>query len=309
VAQRVAVSGDVLYGPKGSPLAGHWVVLHEIQPHGRGGPIDSMRTGPGGRFTLTIPRVDTAAMYVASSWYEGIAYFSEPVPPGRSAVALQPIRVYDTASTGPPIRLDRRLVTVTHPAKDGTRSVLELLMVTNPGVATRVTNDTAKPTWAGALPHGVMQFQVGQGDLSGDAVGLRGDSVIVVGPIPPGDAKQLTYSYNLPATADGLALRIDQPTSEFDLLLEDTTTLVSAAGLEPGDVQVVDQRHFASYRGRDLGPPLTIALTFPRKGLRVESLEPYVVALVALALVAGLVVALKKKPSAVSRQPAAARRR
>ena len=297
VAQRVQVSGQIVYGPSRRPLAHTWVVLHQVQMRGGGGPIDSVRTGPAGRFTLTIPRADTAAMYVVSSWYAGIAYFSEPVPAGRRAVTVQPILVYDTASAGPPIRLDRRLVTVARPKKDGTRAVLELLALENPGRATRITNDTTRPTWRGALPRGVIQFETGQGDLSGEAVGQRRDSVRVVGPIPPGDPKQLTYSYTLPATLRTLTIPIDQPTGQVDLLLEDTTTGVAAPGLEAGGVQVIEERHFASYRARTLSPGASVVLTFPRGGMRVEALVPYVVGVVATALGVGLVIALRKKTS------------
>ena len=309
VAQRVQVSGQVLYGPRDRPLANAWVVLHQVRMQGQGGPMDSTRTETTGRFTLTIPRLDSTAMYVASSWYDGIAYFSEPVARGRPAVTLQPIHVYDTASTGPRVRVDRRLVTVARPSKDGTRGVLELLELTNPGPATRVTNDTGRPNWVGALPHGVIQFAVGQGDLSGDVAGQRGDSVIVVGPIPPGDPKQLTYSYTLPGTTAQVTIPIDQPMGELDLLLEDTATAVAGPGLEPGGVQVIEQRRFATYRGRGLAPPTSVELVFPRGSLGAQSLVPYVVALVALALAGGLAVALRRKPAGVGPRPSGRRKR
>ncbi len=309
LAQRVQVSGQVLYGPRDRPLANASVVLHQVRMRGQGGPMDSTRTGASGRFTLTIPRVDSAAMYVVSSWYAGIAYFSEPVARGRPAVTLQPIHVYDTASTGPRVLVERRLVTVARPSKDGTRGVLELLELKNPGPATRVTSDTARPNWVGALPRGVIQFEVGQGDLSGDVAGQRGDSVIVVGPIPPGDPKQLTYSYTLPGTTAQVTIPIDQPTGELDLLLEDTATAVAGPGLEPGGVQVIEQRRFATYRGRGLAPPTTIELVFPRGSLRAQSLVPYVVGLVALVLAGGLVVGLRRRPSTISPQQPARRKR
>ncbi len=298
-AQQVVVSGQVRYGPTATPLVGAWVVLHRVQMQGRGGPIDSVRTGAAGRFRLVIARVDTSAMYVASSWHAGIAYFSEPIVTTRgSTVGLSPILVYDTASTGPPIHLARRLVTIALPRKqDGTRAALELLVLENPGKATRVTNDTTRPTWAGALPRGVVQFEVGQGDISGDAVGIRGDSVVAVGPIPPGGDKQVSYSYILPATTDEIVIPIDQPTGEFDLLLEDTTTQVTASGVESDGVQPVEQRRFASYRVRSPAPGTTVKLTFSRRGFSAQSLIPYVIGLLAAALVAGLVIALRRKPS------------
>ena len=288
------ISGQVVYGPTHRPLAGTWVVLHQVGKQGRGGPIDSVRTRPQGRFTLTIPQPDTAALYVVSTWYGGIAYFSEPVPPGRGPATLQPIPVYDTASSGPPIEVSRRLVSVARPKEDGTRAVLELVALTNPGRATRVTNDTLRPTWVGVLPHDALQFDVGEGDIAGESVSRRGDSVVVLGPIPPGDPKQVSYTYNLPATTHAVTIPMAQPTGELDLLLEDTTTVVTAPGLESAGVQAIDGRPFAIYRRRGVPASTAVVLTFPRGAPRPESLIPYVIGLLAVALAGGLVVALRR---------------
>ena len=287
----------MLYGPNRKPLSGAWAVLHRVHERGASGPVDSTRTGPQGEYRLKISRADTAAMYVVSSWYRGIAYFSEPVPVrGTPAAALRPILVYDTTSTGPRIRAQHRLVTIARPSKDGTRAVLELVGLANPGTATRVAPDTTHPTWEGAVPREAIQFQAGEGDVSPEAVGLRGDTVVVFGPIPPEDVKQLSYSYVLPATVRRLTIPIDQPISEVDLLLEDTTALVAAPGLDAVGVQAIDQRRFAGYRTGALQPGAVVSITFPAAGFRITTMLPYVIALVALALVAGLVVALRRQP-------------
>src|SRR5207253_5736403 len=87
---------------------------------------------------LPICRPDSTALYVVSSWRAGIAYFSEPVTPGRSKPApLRALYVYDTSSAGPAVRVTRRLVTVAKLKRDGSRDVLELLELENPGAATR----------------------------------------------------------------------------------------------------------------------------------------------------------------------------
>src|SRR5207247_762525 len=56
VAQGIVVSGRVLYGPGGRPLARTRVVLHEVSMGGDGRPIDSTSTDAQGRYTLTIRR-------------------------------------------------------------------------------------------------------------------------------------------------------------------------------------------------------------------------------------------------------------
>jgi hypothetical protein len=304
-AQQVVISGRVLYGPNRKPLAGTWAVLHRVQQmRGTSGPMDSARTGPQGDYRLRIPRADTSAMYVVSSLYQGIAYFSEPVPMRRGSPApLKPILVYDTSSTGAPIGTRRRLVTVALPSKDGTRAVLELVVLANPGTTTRVASDTTRPTWTGLVPHEAIQFEAGEGDISPQAVGLREDTVLVFGPIPPDDFKQLTYSYILPSTMQRFAIPIGQPISEMDLLLEDTTATVTAPGLENVGVQAIDQRRFAGYRTGALQPGAVVAVTFAPPGFSVQTMLPYVIALVGLALGAGLIVALRRAPSPISAPP------
>src|SRR5256886_4786060 len=169
---------------------------------------------------------------VCSSDLAGIAYFSEPIAAGRSTSGLRTLYVYDTSSTGPAVRVMRRLVTVAKEKRDGSRDVLELVELETPGVATRVARDTLLPTWVGAIPPVAIQFRVGQGDVSPQVVTRRGDSVAVYGPLPPAERKQLSYTYVLSATVRRVSLPIDQPTEEVDLLLEDTTAVVTAAKLD-----------------------------------------------------------------------------
>ncbi len=309
-AQRVVISGRVLYGgppPGGRPVARTWVVLHRVTMGGGGGPVDSTRTDGRGAFHLAITPADTSAIYVVSSWYSGLAYFSEPLTAPHPTVELRPLLVYDTTSRGSEIQVARRLVTVAKAKPDGTRDALELVELVNPGAKTRIAADTTQPTWSGAVPREAIQFQVGQGDLSAQAVALRGDRVAVFGPIPPGDPKQLSYAYVLPAGVERLALPIDQATAELDLLLEDTAAVVTAAPLDTLGVQSLEGRRFARYRARPVPAAAGVTVAFAdRRGLRAEQLVPYVVAGAALVLGAGFVMALRRKtPSAVSHQPSA----
>jgi hypothetical protein len=279
-------------------------VLHAVSPAGGGQPIDSTRTDGRGDYLLTIRRPDSSAIYVVSSWRAGIAYFSEPVPrDGGARARLGPLYVFDTSSTGPAVRLARRLVTVTKVKGDGTRDVLELIELENPGDATRVAVDTLRPTWAGAIPSAAIQFQVGQGDVSPQAVALRGDSVSVYGPLPPGERKQLSYAYVLPATVHGLDVPIDQATDEVDLLLEDTTAVVTARALDSLGVETVEGRRFARYRSRTLAAGVPVAIAFRERRFAPEMIVPWVVGVVGLMLAVGFVVALRRRPSPTAIAP------
>jgi hypothetical protein len=286
----------VVGGRRGTPLAGTWVVLHQISMMGAG-PLDSMRTDAAGRWRLPVPKVDTSAVYVVSAFRDGVAYFSPPlrIEPGRAASA-DTIVVYDTSSGGPPIRVRRRLVTIGGAKQDGARDVLEILELENPSRATRVAADSLRPTWAGAIPSAAVQFQVGQGDFSPDAVALRRDSVLVFAPIQPDATRQLSLGYVLPRSARTIAIPIDQPTMQVDLLIEDTLTRVSAPSLQAAGVQRIESRNFARYATDSLPAGSAVVLTFPTTGFRIERLLPFLVGAIALALGAGLWVALRRPP-------------
>ncbi|HXL51846.1 MAG TPA: hypothetical protein VN945_01845 [Gemmatimonadales bacterium] len=293
-AQQVVVTGRVLKGSTGRPVARAWVVLHQVSMGGGGQPVDSTRSDDRGAYALTIRRPDSSAIYVVSTWHSGIAYFSEPIAPGRSD--LRPLYIYDTSSTGPAVRVMRRLVTVAKEKQDGSRDVLELLELENPGVATRVARDTLVATWAGAIPPVAIQFRVGQGDVSPQVVTRRGDTVAVYGPLPPRERKQLSYTYVLSATVRRVAVPIDQPTQELDLLLEDTAAVVAAERLDSLGMEAVGGRRFARYRTPPLASGAQLAIAFADRRFTPESMIPLVVGLAAVVLAIGFTVALRRKP-------------
>ena len=296
-AQQIVVTGRVVYGTDGRPAAGTWVVLHQVSMGGGGQPIDSARTDAGGAYRLTVPRADSGTIYVVSSWRAGIAYFSEPVTVRAAPTArLAPLYVYDTSAAGPAVRLARRLITVAKLKSDGTRDVLELVELENPGSVTRVAPDSLRPTWAGAIPSVAIQFRVGQGDVSPQAVTLRGDSVAVFGPLPPRDRKQLSYTYVLPATVRRVSVPVDQPTEEVDLLLEDTAAVVTTKKLDSLGVEDIEGRRFARYRAPSLAAGTPLAIAFADRRFAPENLVPWLVGVAAIVLGIAFVVALRRQP-------------
>jgi len=298
VAQAVGVSGRVLRGGRDTvPLPGAWVVLHKVTREG-GGPLDSVRTDARGRYRMPLRHPDTTGIYVVSASYDSLAYFSLPLNVvGRPAVHVEDIVTFRTSVHAPPIRLARRLATVAGASDDGTREVLEILELENTGVMTRVTNDTLVPTWAGRVPAGAGQFRGGQGDISSDAMQFRHDSVIVMGPIPPGPVKQLSYGYSWPAGTHALVIPIDQATVELNLLVEDTAAKVTAPKLESLGIQEIEQRKFATYRAGPLAPGDSAKIQLPSTPFRAQALLPYVIAVLAAGMVVALVWALRKRPS------------
>jgi hypothetical protein len=164
-------------------------------------------------------------------------------------------------------------------------------------VTTRITKDTLAPTWAGAVPRNAGQFKGGQGDISPEAMVFKNDSIYVLGPIPPGPVKQLSYGYSLPAGTRTLAIPIDQATTELNLLIEDTAAVVHAPKLDSLGVSELEQRRFAAYRAGPLAPGDRVEIVLPSTGFRAQALLPYVIALLAAGMVVALVWALRKRPT------------
>ena len=161
--------------------------------------------------------------------------------------------------------------------------------------------DTVRPVWMVAIPTAAVQFEVQQGDFSPDAVTLRGDSVLLFAPVQPGRSRQLSFRYVLPASAAGtVAIRIDQPTAELDLLLEDTVAVVNAPGLTGGGVEQIETRRFAGYRADSLPAGAPISIVFPAKQFRTDRLLPLLVVAVVAVLGVGLWVALRREQGAGS---------
>ena len=295
VAQSATVTGRVVLGSPGRPVAGRFVVLHRITM-GDGGPVDSVRTDAAGRWRIRVAEVDSTAVYVVSAQHDSLAYFSLPLrlTIGQTTTA-DPLVVWDTSSTGPAILLRRRLLTIARPKADGSREVLEILELENPGRTTRVSTDTVHPTWSGAIPEQALEFALQASDFSNDVVSQHAGRVNLFGPLQPQGRRQLSYRYVLAGGVRSLVLPIDQPTDELDLLFEDSTTAVTAPGLVRLGVETIEQRRFARYRADSVAGGAPVRIAFPAARLRIEAFLPYIVGLVVVAMGAGLVIALKRK--------------
>ena len=226
------------------------MLLHRVGRDAQG-PIDSTRSDGQGRFQFTF-RPDTSAFYLLSAEHAGIEYFSPPVAtnPERPDTGMR-LMVYDTSSTVP-IVLEARHLVVTRPGEDGSRGVLDLMVLRNDAQQTRIAADTAHPSWSAALPHGTIGLDVGESDVSRDAVTRRGDSVFVIAPFAPGD-KQVTLQYLIPGNRRMVDLPFDGQGATVNVLAEETGVKVSGAGVALADSQTLQGRSFHRWTGR--APP------------------------------------------------------
>jgi hypothetical protein len=190
------------------------------------------------------------------------------------------VLVHDTSSSET-VRLGARHIVVPRPGEDGTRRVLDLLVLQNRGWRTRVTSDSARPSWSGRLPAGILGFELGESDVSPDAVARRGDSVVVTAAIAPGD-KQLVVEYRIPAALRTLEIPAGD-SATLSLLLEEPDVVPTGAPLAAADTQVLEGRSFRRWSGQ-VPAGAAIRLTFPRAGNPPAWLLRVMVAVLALSL-------------------------
>jgi hypothetical protein len=262
------------------------------------GPLDSTNTDGRGRFRFRF-RADSSTIYILSARYSGIEYFSPPVHtnPARPDTAIR-IIAYDTSSTAA-VSLEARHLVVSRPGEDGSRNVLDLIVLRNAGQRTRIAADSSRPTWIGLLPRGTMGLEVGESDMSPEAVAREGDSVLVTAPIAPGE-KQLTLEYLVPAGHGSLELPLTEPVPMLNVLTEEGGAVVSGGSLVFADSQILQGRSFRRWTGAGpVGGVVRVAL--PGRRRAPEWILAALVAAVALALVlAGLRLATRKTAAAAS---------
>jgi hypothetical protein len=284
-------------------VAGVRVVLHRVGTD-RQGPVDSAASAGGGLFRFRFSP-DSGAVYLLSARYQGIEYFSPPLQlrPETPDTGLT-VLVHDTSSTAP-IGLAARHLIIPRPEDGGGREVLDLIVLRNEGPLARVARDSLAETWAVPLPPGSEGLEVGESDVSSEAVSRRGDSLYLAAPIGPGE-KQVSVQYHLPGAMRVIAVPVGSAGGTVNVLVEDAGARVSGPGLAPADSQIVLGRSFGRWTGEvPAGGLIRIQLPAPGGG------PPWLLA----ALVGGLALALgvaalrlrRRAPAAANRPPAPSR--
>ncbi|MBK7348860.1 MAG: hypothetical protein IPI92_03230 [Gemmatimonadetes bacterium] len=299
-AQGTATAAGRVVREQGSdtiPVPAARVVLHRVG-RDQQGPIDSLVTGADGRFRFRY-LADTAAVFLLSSGYAGIEYFSTPLhlDPNAPDTGLA-LFVSDTSSVTP-LEVVSHHVVISQPTADGTRPALEIVVLGNPGTVTRVAGDSAHPSWSTALPRGALGAAMGQGDVSPESVVFRGDSLLLYAPIAPG-RKEVVFGYSLPAAPGPVTFTLPEGVASFTLLLEERGRTVTGGGLAAVDSQAIEGRTFQRWTGEP-GPDSRIVIDFPGGGTR--WLLPLLVGSVALALLAVLTRVLRRPVAPASSGP------
>ncbi|HSA56419.1 MAG TPA: hypothetical protein VLE53_12000 [Gemmatimonadaceae bacterium] len=259
-AQQRSVEGRVLRGDGERPVAGQYVVLHRIASDSAG-PVDSARTAADGRYRFRYRVGPGEAMYIVSTRYAGIAYFT---PPLREAAVRSPegdVTVFDTTSSAIPLVVRGRHFVVSPPDADGTRHVVDVFEVANESTLTRVAGASPHGTWATRIPEGVRNPGVGQGDISPDAVRFDLGRAAIFAPFAPG-VKQVVFTYELPPTQASLSLVLDQAAAMVEVLVEGSGAVASGA-VTRQDVVALEGRQFERFVGSDVPAGAGVRLDLP----------------------------------------------
>lgn len=292
--QGLRLEGRVIRADS-TPLPDAWVVLHQVTMDS-GGPRDSVRTGRTGAFRLAVTAPDTTALYMVSTTYRGLTYFSQVRTARDSGGPLEPLVVYDTSSTGPAISVAQRHIVIRDAEGSGRRSVLELVALANDGDRTRIAGEPPRPTWIGRIPADAANFTVGQGDVSSEAVRLVGDSVVVTAPIPPG-VKQLILTYDVPGGRE-VRLPLDQPADRLLVLLSDTGAVVTDGPLMRQGTEVFDDTQFAVFSGTAQAGGGAMVFSFTRRRVPTATATAIIAGVAALLLLLAIPMLARRSPEA-----------
>jgi hypothetical protein len=281
----VKPAGDTLRG-----VEGVWVVLHSVGSD-TAGPVDSVRTSSRGAYRIPFRQVvDDRTIYFVSAQYADIAYFSPPLPADAPSEDDAEIIVYDTASSGIPVRIHGRHLVISGADADGVRDVFEIYEIANETDRTLVSPDDVQPTWRGRLPAQATGLRIGEGDVAEEAVRVAGDTLDVFAPIAPG-LKSFSLAYRLPASAFPLRVPVDSSVALFEVLLEDPAIHVEGAGLAPGQPANVEGRMFRRFSADSVAAGSVIRASVVALG---QSRRTLYVAVVLIAFGAAMLVAIAR---------------
>ncbi len=262
-----SVSGRVVRpeGERLRPVPELWVVLHRVGSD-TAGPLDSMRTRGDGRFHFTYRRRGSGdAVYFLSASYGGIAYFSSVLRARHASGDDAEIEVFDTTSGPLALHVQGHHVVVSAPRQDGTRELVEVYDLSNDSSVTLISPDDAHPTFTSVLPAGATHFQVGQTDVSPNAIRADSGRVEVVAPFAPG-LKQLSFAYRVPPSSFPLAIPIERPTTILEVLLEEPAAGVTGAKISAVQPVSVEGRGFHRFLGHDVPANEVLTITVPTAG-------------------------------------------
>jgi hypothetical protein len=230
------------------------VALHMVRTD-RSGPVDSVVADARGRFAFVVTP-DSGAIYLVSARYAGIDYFAAPLSlAATGADTGLAVLVSDTSSAAP-IRLAARHLIISPVDGDGLRSIVDLIVVDNPGPLTRVSADSATPTWSLRLSPFAVNIHGGNSDFSLSSMTVDRGTIALFAAVPPGQ-RDIEIDYQIPPGSRRFELPVDQDAPVSNIVTEDRTLRVTP-GFSRSDT-VIGGKSYARWRGRMVaGVPLLL---------------------------------------------------
>jgi hypothetical protein len=242
----VPVAGRVVRVAGGDTIAvaGARVVLHRVTVQAPG-PIDSTVSDAHGRFSFRITP-DSSVVYLVSARWSKIEYFAAPiVVHGDSPVDAITVVVSDTSGTAPFSLVARHLI-VSSVTEDGSRDVVDLFVLNNPGPLTRVSRDSLRPAWLARLPRFAINIHGGNSGFSLESLRLNGDTIALYAAIPPGQ-RDIEIDYQIPPNSARFELPVDVDVPMSNIVSADKGMRVS--GSYTRSDTVIDKKAYARWEG------------------------------------------------------------
>ena len=282
-----------------------WVTLHRVGPDSSG-PVDSVRTDANGKYSIRYKPVGGESVYFASSSYAGVAYFTAPLPPRDAAGDPGEITVFDTTSAHVPLHTQGRHVVVSASGVDGRRTLVEVYQLSNDTTVTAVSGARGRATWSTSVPPNATNFQVGQSDVGANSVQFRDGRVLLYSAFSPG-ARQLAFSYSIPASEFPLTIPVADPVGVFEVLVEDPGATATGGGLGEQRPVSLEGRNFRRFLGQDVqtGANVVINVGEPTVPRTIRLMLFPVVAAAGVMAVALVLALTRRRPVRVIAQAAA----
>lgn len=250
------------------------VVLHRVGNSAQG-PLDSMIVAADGGYRFRASADSGDVLLVSARWHD-VEYFAPPVTAGANTLVV----VADTSSTAP-LRVAARHIIVGGPAADGSRDVVDLVVLRNAGTLTRSGRDSVTGSWSMPLPPLVANLTMGDADFAQDAFDVHDDSLHLFAPVPPGD-RQFFLQYQLAPGAIALDIPLGEGVDTVSVLAEEDDLNLSDGMVRQG-FEEMQGRRFTRWSGA--GSVAAIHIEFDTGGALPRWLLPFLIAVVALPLV------------------------
>jgi hypothetical protein len=193
--------------------------------------------------------------------------------------------------------------------KDGAdHDVLEVYELSNDTSLTAVAPKSGRAVWSAIVPKGAHSFRIGQGDVSEGGLTMRDGRVHLFAPVAPG-LKQLSFRYELPASAFPLSIPITEDVGVLEIVTDDPGARVTGAGLREMPAVQSEGRTFKRFLSQDVheNEVVRIALA-PTRGTSRGATVALLAALFAAAIAGAIALAVNRarrpRPVVAQRVPA-----